>query len=90
MSFPIAPTAKDSHQQLFNIVRWGNDATNRFFHIIYGGQLWLSQAEALEAARHGYNMCDFCLHLFLAIWGAGWKATLGKTNNSNPSTTSIS
>ena len=45
--------AKEAHRDLFQVLKWGHTASCKFFRIIYGGNLWLTPAEAAEAVHHG-------------------------------------
>ena len=49
---------EDEHRELYAVMRWGIQASNAFFRIVYCGKLWLSHAEGQALAFHGWNMLE--------------------------------
>lgn len=43
---------------MFDVLKWGNAASNRFWTTIYKGSLWLSRHVAAQAIHDAWNMAD--------------------------------
>ena len=63
-----AKTAEASrHQDLFKVLAWTFAETNRFFHILYHGGIWLDPSVARRAVSHGWAMCVARQHILYAM-----------------------
>ena len=48
-------------------MRWGIQASNAFFRLVYCGRLWLSRAEGQALVQHGWNMLESLLQQMLCL-----------------------
>lgn len=58
---------EDEHRELYAVMRWGIQASNAFFRIVYCGRLWLDRAEGQALASHGWNMLESLLQQMLIV-----------------------
>ena len=49
---------KEPCREIFQVLRWGNICTNRFFRIVYRGDLWMTRSEAELAIQNGWNLTE--------------------------------